>query len=100
VRSASPFSCSSANGFSRISHVKVPDTQNATLVQVKSLDDCRELCLRNCSCNAYAYALPGEGDCVIWSGDLLDTVQLTLGINDLYTRISHNDDPSHTGMFR
>ncbi|XP_021315619.1 G-type lectin S-receptor-like serine/threonine-protein kinase At4g27290 isoform X4 [Sorghum bicolor] len=98
VRSVSPFSCSSANGFSRISLVKVPDTQNATLVQVKSLDDCRELCLRNCSCNAYAYALPGEGDCVMWSGDLLDTVQLTLGTNDLYTRISHNDDPSHTGF--
>ncbi|CAD6248374.1 unnamed protein product [Miscanthus lutarioriparius] len=93
VRSVSPFSCSSANGFSRLSLVKVPDTLNATLVRGKSLDGCRQLCLGNCSCNAYA--LLGGSDCLVWSGDLLDTVQLTIGIDDLYTRVSHND-PSHT----
>jgi hypothetical protein len=97
VRSVSPFSCSSANGFSRLSLVKVPDTLNATLVRGKSLDGCRQLCLGNCSCNAYA--LLGGSDCVVWSGDLLDTVQLTIGIVDLYSRVSHNDR-SHTGMFR
>lgn len=99
VRSVSPFSCSSANGFSRMSLVKVPDTLNATLVRGKSLDGCRELCLGNCSCNAYA--LLGGSECIIWSGDLLDTVQLTIGIDDLYTRTSHNYDPSHshTGIF-
>jgi hypothetical protein len=96
-RSAS-FSCSSANGFQKFTLVKVPDTLNATLVRGKSLDECKELCLGNCSCNAYTVL--EDSDCVVWSGDLVDTVQLADGINDFYTRTSHNDDPSHSGMFR
>ncbi|CAD6270048.1 unnamed protein product [Miscanthus lutarioriparius] len=92
-RSAS-FSCSSANGFQKLTLVKVPDTLNATLVRGKSFDECKELCLGNCSCNAYTVL--GESDCVVWSGDLVDTVQLADGINDFYTRTSHNDDPSRS----
>ncbi|KAL6894500.1 hypothetical protein ACP4OV_008598 [Aristida adscensionis] len=82
------FSCSPGNGFQWLSHVKVPDTFNATKVQSKSLDECKDLCLRNCSCSAYATLGP---DCVIWLGDLVDIVQLIDGISDLYTRISHSD---------
>jgi hypothetical protein len=88
------------HGFAHLSHVKVPDTLNATMVVGKGWDDCRKLCLGNCSCSAYTVF--GDSDCVTWSGDLVDIVQLTEGINDLYTRISHGD-PSHshrgTGLF-
>jgi len=54
VRNAS-LSCSSANGFDRLQHVKVPDTLNATIVGGKSLYDCREICLKNlqCLCSAW-----------------------------------------------
>jgi len=81
------------HGFAHLSHVKVPDTLNATMVVGKGWDDCRKLCLGNCSCSAYTVF--GDSDCVTWSGDLVDIVQLTEGINDLYTRISHGD-PSHS----
>ncbi|XP_062223442.1 receptor-like serine/threonine-protein kinase SD1-8 isoform X3 [Phragmites australis] len=87
-------SCSARNGFAHLSHVKVPDTLNATMVRGKSWDDCKKLCLRNCSCSAYT--IFGDSDCVVWSGDLVDIVQLTEGINDLYIRVSHSN-PSHTG---
>ncbi|CAL4969734.1 unnamed protein product [Urochloa decumbens] len=82
-------SCSSHNGFAHMSHVKVPDTLNATMVRGKSWNDCSKLCLGNCSCGAYTVF--GDDDCVIWSGDLVDIVQLAEGINDLYTRVSHSD---------
>lgn len=87
-------SCSSANGFDRLQHVKVPDTLNAIMVGGKSLDDCKELCLKNCSCSAYA--LLGGSNCIVWSGDLVDVVLFVDGINDLYTRVSHNNH-SHPG---
>lgn len=95
VRSA-VFACASGNGFVQMSHVKVPDTLNATKVGGKSLDDCRGLCLSNCSCSAYTVL--GGSDCVLWSGDLVDIVQLSEGINDLYARVSHSSPSAHTGM--
>ncbi|KAK8462045.1 hypothetical protein SEVIR_1G137825v4 [Setaria viridis] len=76
-----------------MSHVKVPDTLNATMVPGKGWDDFSKLCLGNCSCSAYTVF--GDNDCVIWSGELVDIVQLAEGINDLYTRVSHSDS-SHT----
>ncbi|OEL17197.1 Receptor-like serine/threonine-protein kinase SD1-8, partial [Dichanthelium oligosanthes] len=56
-------SCSPHNGFAHLSHFKVPDTVNATMVRGKSLDDCSKLCLGNCSCSAYTVF--GDNDCVI-----------------------------------
>ncbi|XP_031404705.1 G-type lectin S-receptor-like serine/threonine-protein kinase At1g11330 isoform X2 [Punica granatum] len=38
---------------------------------------CESTCLRDCSCNAYAYN--GSGGCFLWSGDLLNLRQLTKG---------------------
>jgi len=96
MRNAS-LSCLSANGFDRLQHVKVPDTLNAIMVGGKSLDDCKELCLKNCSCSAYA--LLGGSNCIVWSGDLVDVVLFVDGIDDLYTRVSHNNH-SHPGTFR
>ncbi|CAN6227701.1 unnamed protein product [Urochloa humidicola] len=72
-----------------MSHVKVLDTLNATMVRGQSWNDCRKLCLGNCSCSAYTVF--GDNNCVIWSGDLVDIVQLAEGINDFYTRVSHSD---------
>ncbi|CAN6278393.1 unnamed protein product [Urochloa humidicola] len=87
-------SCSSANAFQQLQQVKLPDTLNATMVGGKSLTDCRKLCLNNCSCSAYA--LLGESNCVVWSGNLVDIVKFVEGTNYLYTRVSHSN-PSHTG---
>ncbi|KAJ1265769.1 hypothetical protein BS78_08G100300 [Paspalum vaginatum] len=86
--------CSSGNGFAFLSKVKVPDTLNAIMVHGKGWDDCKNLCLRQCSCSAYTVFQ--ESDCVVWFGDLVDIVQLSEGINDLYTRVSHSN-PSHSG---
>lgn len=34
---------------------------------------------------------------MLWSGDLVDIVQLSEGINDLYARVSHSSPSAHTG---
>ncbi|XP_042436012.1 receptor-like serine/threonine-protein kinase SD1-8 [Zingiber officinale] len=77
--------------FVTVNNTKLPDTSKATANRsMASLDMCRDWCLRNCSCTAYAASnLSGNGNgCLIWTSDLYD---LTLYDNeeagqDLYVR--------------
>ncbi|KAG6478898.1 G-type lectin S-receptor-like serine/threonine-protein kinase At4g27290 [Zingiber officinale] len=84
--------CRSRNDtFVTVNNTKLPDTSKATVNRsTASLDMCRDWCLRNCSCTAYAASnLSGNGSgCLIWTSDLYD---LTLYDNedpgqDLYVR--------------
>ncbi|PPD81871.1 hypothetical protein GOBAR_DD21199 [Gossypium barbadense] len=51
--------------------------------------DCKNECMKNCSCVAYAYD-DGIG-CMLWSGDLIDVKKLSsLGV-DLYIRLSSSE---------
>ncbi|XP_042380172.1 putative receptor-like protein kinase At4g00960 [Zingiber officinale] len=81
-----PLNCSS-NQFSKVQNVKVPDTENATARGNLSLDDCKNLCLNDCSCMAYA-VISGSYGCITWPGDLLDLRTLVDEGDDLYVRIA------------
>ncbi|KAL4636419.1 hypothetical protein ACB092_03G006800 [Castanea dentata] len=50
-------------------------------------DDCRQQCLQNCSCIAYAYD-NGIG-CMSWTRNLIDTNQLSSSGVDLYIRLAY-----------
>ncbi|XP_052119004.1 S-locus-specific glycoprotein-like [Arachis duranensis] len=54
--------------------LKVPDTQHTKLHENINLDECRNPCLTNCSCMAYANLdIRGGGSgCAMWFGDLID----------------------------
>ncbi|RYQ97036.1 hypothetical protein Ahy_B08g093012 [Arachis hypogaea] len=54
-----------------------------------NLVDCRDKCLRNCSCVAYANSdIRGEGSgCALWFGDLNDLRILPDAGQDLYIRV-------------
>nr|XP_029120953.1 receptor-like serine/threonine-protein kinase SD1-8 isoform X3 [Elaeis guineensis] len=91
------------DGFVRLTHVKLPDTSNSTVNERMSLEQCRESCLNNCSCVAYAPAnISGGGACIIWKSDLIDIKQFVDGGQDLYVRLaaselstgSTGDDPN------
>ncbi|XP_042383249.1 G-type lectin S-receptor-like serine/threonine-protein kinase RKS1 isoform X1 [Zingiber officinale] len=81
-----PLNCSS-NQFSKVQNVKVPDTENATPRGNMSLDDCKNLCLNNCSCVAYAVIIGSYG-CITWPGDLLDLRTFVDEGDDLYVRLA------------
>ncbi|KAL1567331.1 non-specific serine/threonine protein kinase [Salvia divinorum] len=52
--------------------------------------ECESLCLRNCSCLAYAYD-PGIG-CMFWSGDLIDLQKFPGNAgSDFYVRVAYSD---------
>ncbi|KAG6511098.1 hypothetical protein ZIOFF_029151 [Zingiber officinale] len=94
-----PLNCS-LNQFSKVQNVKVPDTENATPQGNMSLDDCKNLCLDNCSCVAFAMIIGSYG-CITWSGDLLDLRSLVDEGDDLHVRLAGElDHPSKNNTGR
>ncbi|RVW13828.1 G-type lectin S-receptor-like serine/threonine-protein kinase [Vitis vinifera] len=51
--------------------------------------ECREQCLKNCSCMVYSY-YSGIG-CMSWSGNLIDLGKFTQGGADLYVRLANSE---------
>ncbi|MED6111486.1 hypothetical protein PIB30_052718 [Stylosanthes scabra] len=94
-----PLNCES-DGFIKYGKMKVPDTENCWyLNQSMNLEECREKCLRNCSCMAYTNSdIRGEGNgCALWSGDLNDLrVQPDAG-QDLYVRVPASELDTNNG---
>ncbi|KAG1368213.1 receptor-like serine/threonine-protein kinase SD1-8 [Cocos nucifera] len=81
------------DGFVRLTHVKLPDTSNSTVNKSMSLEQCKESCLNNCSCMAYATSnISGGGSaCIIWGSDLIDIKQFVDGGQDLYVRLAASE---------
>ncbi|XLR41601.1 hypothetical protein S83_026261 [Arachis hypogaea] len=94
-----PLNCES-DGFIKYGKMKVPDTENCWyLNQSKNLEECRDTCLRNCSCMAYTNSdIRGEGNgCALWFGDLNDLrVQPNAG-QDLYVRVPASELDTNNG---
>ncbi|XP_058210789.1 G-type lectin S-receptor-like serine/threonine-protein kinase At4g27290 isoform X1 [Rhododendron vialii] len=75
VRSV-PLKCQKGEGFVKVARVKLPDLLDQfQLNTTMSLRECKEKCLRDCSCIAYANSnVSGRGNgCLMWFGDLIDT---------------------------
>ncbi|XP_070678975.1 G-type lectin S-receptor-like serine/threonine-protein kinase At1g11410 isoform X2 [Malus domestica] len=75
VRQKGSSVCQNGEGFVKLERVKVPDTSTARVNMSRSREACKEECLRNCSCTAYANADERQGGsgCITWHGDLMDT---------------------------
>ncbi|CBI18761.3 unnamed protein product, partial [Vitis vinifera] len=74
------------DGFFRVTMVKVPDFVE-WFPALKN--QCRDMCLKNCSCIAYSYN-NGIG-CMSWSRDLLDMQKFSSSGADLYIRVADTE---------
>ncbi|RCV42086.1 hypothetical protein SETIT_9G187200v2 [Setaria italica] len=88
------------DGFATLTNMKLPESANATVDMSLGLDECRQACLGNCGCRAYASANvsssgPGTG-CFMWTGDLLDMRQFGNGGQNLFVRLAASDLPLST----
>ncbi|XP_057796271.1 G-type lectin S-receptor-like serine/threonine-protein kinase At1g11300 [Salvia miltiorrhiza] len=72
--------------FLNVGRVKLPDH---FMLFSFSQEECREACLSNCSCIAYANP-PGIG-CLHWTRNLTDTHKFTYGGDDLYIRLAYSE---------
>lgn len=87
-----PLQCQNSSveedGFASVKNVKLPDF--AYLVPpVGDTETCRETCLSNCTCTAFAY-VSGIG-CLVWAGELQDVQHLARAGNTLFIRLAHSD---------
>ncbi|KAL6641680.1 hypothetical protein ACP70R_019861 [Stipagrostis hirtigluma subsp. patula] len=84
----------STDGFEVLQGVKLPDTHDGVVDKGISLDQCKERCLANCSCVAYAAAdLRGGGDgtgCILWINSFLDLRFIDDGQN-FYLRLANKE---------
>ncbi|KAJ8628265.1 hypothetical protein MRB53_021572 [Persea americana] len=81
------------DGFLRLENVKLPDTSRSRVEPGLSLEACKEECLKNCNCTAYASADISEGDrgCLMWDGELVDLKVFADGGQDIYTRVAASE---------
>jgi hypothetical protein len=93
VRTAN-LSCGGGDGFWVVNRMKLPEATNATVHAGFNLDQCRQACLSDCSCRAYAAANVSGGvnrGCVIWPVDLLDMRQYSTVVQDVYIRLAQSE---------
>ena len=66
--------CQKGEGFMELEGVKLPDLLEFWVSKSMTLKECKEECLRNCSCTAYTNSNISEGGsgCLIWFRDLID----------------------------
>lgn len=80
--------------FLPLKNMKLPETATAFVDKTMSLKECAEMCLKNCSCTAYAdYQITNGGSgCVTWTGELLDVRVYTQGGGqNLYVRLAASE---------
>ncbi|CAA0813894.1 G-type lectin S-receptor-like serine/threonine-protein kinase [Striga hermonthica] len=88
--------CNGKSDFVRFTDLKVPDTNSSWMNRNMSLVECREACVGNCSCTAYASRDIRDGGtgCILWFGDLYDIRRYSSGAQDLFIRIPSLDTGS------
>ncbi|XP_059292825.1 G-type lectin S-receptor-like serine/threonine-protein kinase At1g61550 isoform X2 [Lycium ferocissimum] len=75
------------DAFLKFSGLKLPDL--AAIFHLDSASECERLCLKNCSCTAYAYVAGIR--CMVWSGDLLDMQDYSYAGEDLFLRLAYSE---------
>ncbi|KAK3043149.1 hypothetical protein RJ639_000038, partial [Escallonia herrerae] len=90
-----PLGCQKGEGFVTLGDLKLPDLVNFSLNKGMNLDQCREECLKNCSCTAFANSdfRTGGGGCLLWVGDLIDIREYSESSSnqDLYLRVPSSE---------
>ncbi|KAL8145800.1 hypothetical protein AgCh_003812 [Apium graveolens] len=85
--------CGSKEGFLKHSGVKLPDTRQSWYDMTRNHHECKQSCLKNCSCTAFAYADAKKGGpgCLLWFGDLIDITDYTEDGQDMFVRMPSSE---------
>ncbi|CAA3001029.1 G-type lectin S-receptor-like serine threonine-kinase At4g27290 isoform X1 [Olea europaea subsp. europaea] len=85
--------CQNGDVFLKYSGIKLPDTQYSWFNKSMTLDECKVVCLKNCSCMAYSQLdiSKGGSGCLLWFKDLIDIRQLSEAGQDIYIRMASSE---------
>ncbi|KAL5548107.1 hypothetical protein UlMin_003338 [Ulmus minor] len=94
-RRKTPLDCRKGEGFVKLAGVKLPDLVDYSFNNSMSLDECKEACLKNCSCKAYANSdvRDGGSGCLMWFNNLIDVTEFRVegSDQDIYIRLSASE---------
>ncbi|EOY12713.1 Serine/threonine kinases,protein kinases,ATP binding,sugar binding,kinases,carbohydrate binding, putative [Theobroma cacao] len=87
-----PLNCSS-DEFIKYSGVKLPDSRQSWFNYSMNLEECKNICKRNCSCTAYANLdiRRGGSGCLLWFVDLVDIREFTENGQEIYIRVAASE---------
>ncbi|XP_060199264.1 G-type lectin S-receptor-like serine/threonine-protein kinase At4g27290 isoform X2 [Lycium barbarum] len=88
-----PYHCNKEHVFLKYSGIKLPDTKHSQYDKTMTLEGCRQICSRNCSCTAYSSLNISNGDrgCLFWSGELIDIKKLFGRGQDIYIKMDSSE---------
>nr|KYP55938.1 Putative serine/threonine-protein kinase receptor [Cajanus cajan] len=90
------------DGFLKYTNMKIPDTSSSTYNTTMNLEECKNSCIKNCSCTAYASLdiRDGGSGCLLWFNNLVDMRKFSQRGQDLYIRVpaSELDHAGHGNM--
>ncbi|KAK3426735.1 hypothetical protein EUGRSUZ_F03112 [Eucalyptus grandis] len=86
--------------FVKYSWLKLPDTRSSWFNESMNLQDCKVVCIKNCSCMAYSNLdiRDGGSGCLLWFDKLIDIREFSDYGQDLYIRMAASESallPSH-----
>ncbi|GAU21485.1 hypothetical protein TSUD_242080 [Trifolium subterraneum] len=86
------------SGFLKYKEMKLPDTSSSWYNKTMNLVECQKLCLKNCSCTAYANTdiRNGGSGCLLWFDDVFDMRLYEQWGQDLYIRVP--SEPDHVSV--
>ncbi|CAJ1972495.1 unnamed protein product [Sphenostylis stenocarpa] len=79
------------DGFLKYTGMKFPDTTSSRYDESLSLEKCEKLCLKNCSCTAYANIDVNGTGCLLWFGNISDLTRHTDQGQDIYIRLAASE---------
>ncbi|KAL1195005.1 Receptor-like serine/threonine-protein kinase SD1-8 [Cardamine amara subsp. amara] len=84
--------------FLHLKNVKLPDTKSPDIIKAIGKEECEMRCRDNCECTAYAHVhiLNGQPGCVMWSEELIDIRNYSVGGRDLYVKVAATDQKDKT----
>ncbi|KAA3478411.1 G-type lectin S-receptor-like serine/threonine-protein kinase [Gossypium australe] len=88
-----PLSCERGEDFLEYPGIKLPDSRKAWYDRTIDLKQCKNRCLRNCSCTAFANldVRDGGSGCILWFGDLIDIREYEENGQTIYVRMAASE---------
>ncbi|RHN65869.1 putative protein kinase RLK-Pelle-DLSV family [Medicago truncatula] len=85
--------CLNGDGFLKYTNMKLPDTSSSYYNKSFSLEECKTMCLKNCSCTAYANSdiRDGGSGCLLWFNNIMDMRKHPDVGQDIYIRLASSE---------
>jgi len=85
--------CHTGDGFLKYTSMKLPDTSASWFDKSLSLEECKTVCLKNCTCTAYANLdiRDGGSGCLLWFDNIVDMRKHPDQGQDIYIRVASSE---------